>query len=273
MRRPDSSTPAEGTTIRLTTGEAGRTIGTEPPGDHEPSARVDPGPSGWTVELVDLPTEPTKATGTGRQLIEAATVAVAKAGGGTLHHWARGEDGLRTAISEAAGMRPTRWLWQMRRDLPVDDPWALAVRPFVVGQDEAAWLEVNNRAFAWHPEQGLRTLEELRRLEAEPWFDPAGFLLHEVDGRIEGFCWTKVHTDETPPVGEIYVIAVDPAAHRRGLGRQLVLAGLDHLHEVGLRCGMLYVEATNDAATRLYADLGFTVHSVDVAHSIDVVPG
>ena len=67
-----------------------------------------------------------------------------------------------------------------------------------------------NRAAGPHDTLALRI--------AEPWFDPTGFRLHEIDGRLAAFCWTKVHDETDPVIGEIYVIAVDPDFHGRGLG-------------------------------------------------------
>jgi mycothiol synthase len=161
-----------------------------------------------------------------------------------------------------AGLVLVREVLQLRRPLPADPPPPLELRPFRPGPDDAAFLEVNNRAFRWHPDQSDWTVDDLRRHEAEPWFDADAFLLHERDGRLAGFCWTKVHpaTADDPALGEIYVIATDPDFSGMGLGRALTLAGLDHLAREGLEVGMLHVEGDNVAARALYDKLGFTFH-------------
>ena len=96
-----------------------------------------------------------------------------------------------------------------------------------------------------------------------PWFDAAGFLLHEEGDRLAGFCWTKLHDADGRRLGEIYVIAVDPDFEGRGLGRELVLAGLDSLWRRGAVIGTLYVDGSNARARRLYERLGFTLDHVD----------
>jgi len=163
-----------------------------------------------------------------------------------------------------AGFHPGRQLLQLRCALPIEAHTTIVTRPFRPGSpDEVAWLAVNNRAFHWHPEQSGWTLEQLHDHMREPWFDPDGFFLHEADGKIVGFCWTKVHvpTDHEPqPVGEIFVIGVDPAYHGRGLGRALTVVGLTHLSSLGIERGMLYVESDNAAALQMYDRLGFREH-------------
>ena len=67
-----------------------------------------------------------------------------------------------------------RDLWQMHRPLPAERHSTVVTRPFVVGQDEAAWLAVNNRAFAGHAEQSDWTIEPLRRRIAMRGSTPPG---------------------------------------------------------------------------------------------------
>ena len=168
-----------------------------------------------------------------------------------------------------------RDLLQLRGTLPValDLPEIdQGLRSFVPGEDEEHWLDINNRAFSWHPEQGDWTLETLRARESEPWFDPEGFLLYEMDGHVAAFCWTKVHDGEDPPVGEIYVIGTAPEYQGRGLGRTMCLLGLAHLHSQGMTRSMLYVDAENLRARALYESLGFELDHVDRAYTTDVTP-
>jgi mycothiol synthase len=167
----------------------------------------------------------------------------------------------------------------MRRELAGVDPDPrprlpddVVVAPFRPGRDEDAWLRVNGRAFAWHPEQGRMSREDLLLREAEAWFDPAGFLLAwrgdpDDDGTLLGFHWTKVHPagdagDDA--VGEVYVLGVDPDAQGMRLGAALTDLGLAHLRSRGLRSVLLYTEESNTAAVRLYEARGFTRYAVDV---------
>ena len=80
----------------------------------------------------------------------------------------------------------------------------------------------------------------------------------------------EIHTDTDPPMGEIYVIGVDPQFHGRGWGRALTGAGLDWLAHRGLGVGMLYVDADNVAAVSMYRSMGFIDDHVDRAYVRDL---
>ncbi len=238
------------------------------------------GNASWGLELVRDPNlQLGQAADVARQLIDTALGVIAEAGGGNVNWWVYEPSDDITAICDASGLQPGRTLLQMRVALPLDTTTPLETRPFVVGVDEQSWLDVNNAAFAAHPEQGGWDLDTLEQRELEPWFDPHGFLLHERDGRLAAFCWTKMHPDgdiaadhDSPSLlGEIYVIAVHPDFHGLGLGRALTVAGLASIATRGARSGMLYVDANNTAAMTLYTHLGFTVHATQRAY-VGAVP-
>lgn len=228
----------------------------------------------------------------GAELLDAAFDVIATDGGGRIVWWVSSPSRAHVQLAADAGLREYRRLHQMRRALPADRAVTIdtrAFRPRVAGgvepgvavdadaaarpsDDETAWLRVNNRAFADHGEQGGWTLEMLRAREAEDWFDADGFRIHERDGRMAGFCWTKIHPGDEhhAALGEIYVIAVDPDFHGLGLGSQLTLAGLDWLASRGITTAMLYVDADNTTAVAMYERLGFHVHLTNVAFAADI---
>lgn len=197
---------------------------------------------------------------------------------GRLRLWAHGEDSAAAELARGMGFVQLRTLWQMRRSLYAalphpEVPADVRLRTFRPGVDEQEWLQLNAAAFAGHPEQGHWSLADLAHRMREPWFDPAGFLLAvrgPGTGRMLGFHWTKVHGGHRHPdghgheaIGEVYVVGVAPAARGMRLGRALTIAGLRHLRGRGLGEAMLYVEADNTAAIRLYTDLGFTHWDTD----------
>jgi mycothiol synthase len=278
----------------------GGAAGSDPWGYAQASTRE----GGWTMQVATH--RAANDAGRVRLLADAVVNAVDAIGDGEIDWWVYQPGPEADAVAAASGFAIDRDLLQMRRDLPAERRSAVETRAFVPGQDESAWLAVNNRAFAGHAEQSGWTLDTVRQRMEQPWFDPGGLRLHERDGRLAAFCWTKIHDSPVPvggeppgeptpcdsafvstaepaeqakrdldaasgrtvplkPIGEIYVIGVDPDFQGLGLGRELTLAGLDHMVDAGIHDAMLYVDGGNEAATTLYRRLGFQVRRTDRA--------
>jgi ribosomal protein S18 acetylase RimI-like enzyme len=172
--------------------------------------------------------------------------------------WTRDSDGSLANV--------VRTLQLLHLNLPAPEvpvPEGAVLRTFNAGLDEMAWLDQNNAAFADHPEQGAWLPEDLEARIHEPWFDPSGFLILEIEGRIAASCWTKVHELHPDRFGEIYVLSVDPKFQGRGLGRVMLSQGLAALRHKGVQRAILFVDADNASAQRLYGSFGFTVERED----------
>jgi len=133
------------------------------------------------------------------------------------------------------------------------------IRTFNPAADKDLWLALNNKIFTNHPDQGNWALADLENRMTENWFDAEGFFLAVKGNEIVGFVWTKIHQDlvNQDPVGELYVVGVDPDHAHQGIGRAVSVTAINYLITKGLKRSMLYVDADNEKGLALYTSLGF----------------
>jgi ribosomal-protein-alanine N-acetyltransferase len=94
------------------------------------------------------------------------------------------------------------------------------------------------------------TRQDLAGLLASPGV--TGLLL-QAEGRDAGIALCRVAADEA----ELLTIAVRPTERRRGAGRRLLTAVIDHAREAGAGALFLEVGADNPPARALYEAMGF----------------
>jgi len=189
--------------------------------------------------------------------------------------WAHGDHPAARALAERFGFDAVRRLLQL--ELPLDEvprPASavtsegagdgIVIDAFDPAFDADAWVALNARIFAAHPEQGGITAADLAARMDEAWFDAGDFLVARSGGALVGYNWLKIEPGAAE--GEIYVVGVSPEWSGHGLGRRLMTAGLERLRRRGVTRATLYVEADNEPAVRLYRSIGFTDRTVDVQY-------
>ncbi len=186
-------------------------------------------------------------------------------GDGPVTAWSHGDHPAAAVLAERHRLRRARELWVMRR--PASEPLPELVVPDGItvrgyrDEDRDEVLRVNAAAFAHHPEQGSLDAEGLADADGRGVVRPG-----RAAGRRRRRRAARASTgpsSTTPSLGEVYVVAIDPAAQGQGLGRVLTLAGLRHLHGLGVGEVLLYVESDNSPAVHVYEGLGFAHAAAD----------
>jgi mycothiol synthase len=127
-------------------------------------------------------------------------------------------------------------------------------------QDLAALVEADNAIFAGHWGSRTRTMQAWRRemQESRP-YDPSLWLLAWENDRIVGECLCHQSREAGPTDAWISILGVRQDWRGRGLGRTLVVRGLQILQESGFTSASLHVDAENTPALKLYRSVGMEV--------------
>jgi len=108
------------------------------------------------------------------------------------------------------------------------------IRPFVLGQDEETWVDIDNRAWRGDPDMVPLTAAEFRVTEAAPGFSNEGRFIAEVDGAPAGRVLGFVDPLRKGTRGFVYGLDVVPECRRRGIGAALLRKALASLADRGM---------------------------------------
>ena len=129
-------------------------------------------------------------------------------------------------------------------------------------EDELARLQ--NRAFADAWGYNPNTAKTIAFRINQSSSSPRDIVLAYDQGRVVGCCWTGIICEEgisSARKGRIHMLGIDPNHRGKGMGRELMVIGLNRLRERGLVIAELTVDGENRAACALYQSLGFNVQA------------
>jgi mycothiol synthase len=129
--------------------------------------------------------------------------------------------------------------------------------------EEDKLVHIQNRSFADTWGFKPNTLEEIVYRIALPNCSPEDVIFACDAETVIGYCWARIYSGERKEAGErrgsIQMLGVVPANRGKGIGKEVLMAGLSYLRRRGARAVDLTVDAENKAALALYRSAGFHV--------------
>jgi mycothiol synthase len=158
----------------------------------------------------------------------------------------------------------TVWDLDLPPDVDIPEPiWpdGYVSRAFDRTRDVAEWIAVFNEAFADHPTPLQLDATRIEAGLGDPDNHDSDIVLvtDGSSGAIVGFCNCDMdrRDGKLGDHAELWSIGVRPDLQGRGLGRQLVRAGVERVRSLGIRNVSLSVNGRNESALGLYESEGF----------------
>jgi mycothiol synthase len=127
--------------------------------------------------------------------------------------------------------------------------------------EEEKLADIQNRAFADHWGYHPNTPETIGYDISLSHRSPQDIVVTCEENSINGYCWTEIidiaMDSGHKKHGIIYMIGTDPEYRGKGLGKKVLLAGLNYLKSQGIKTVSLSVDSENKVAYELYRSMGF----------------
>ncbi len=192
----------------------------------------------------------------------------------------------RMVLLESCGFTPNRYFLRMERSLTEPFPKPELPRGFTlesplsqefsgeIGQRHflEAWVEMFNQTFIDHWNHHDLTVEKLEHEITNPHYrqDLDLVAISASDGKFAAFCSCFINPEKNQhkgtKEGKIGILGTRRGFRKCGLGKAMLLSGMERLRDVGMDKALLGVDAENlSGANRLYESVGFhKVHTTIV---------
>jgi ribosomal protein S18 acetylase RimI-like enzyme len=174
----------------------------------------------------------------------------------------------RIALLESCGFIADRYFFTMERSLslPIPEsqlPDGFTIRQVRSNEDAEAWVELFNQSFIDHWNHHDLTVESYKHWLTDPDYKPELDLVAvAADGTFAAFCHCDISPEDNKRSGRnegwISTLGTRRGFRRKGLGRAMLLAGMQRLKVAGVDTARLGVDTENPSgAGQLYESVGF----------------
>lgn len=206
------------------------------------------------------------------RLFDCALERARELGASVAHVNIQATDSVQAGFLSNLGFKAVRRFYEMRLDiseidLEAVDERGLAYRCLKAGEEGLLAL-IENRCFSgtwgFNPNTAEYIAWELG-VRGGCYDD---VILTLSGDEVIGYCWTEVQCGHEPLTGRrrgrICMLGVDPSCRGKGIGREVLKAGLRHLKNKGRQIVDITVDSQNVVAVALYRSLGFQIRAETV---------